>query len=764
MQFRQFSGYYTIALGMAAALGTLSIAPTAQAQEAGASGVLEEIMVTARRREENLQDVPAAVTAFSGEDLDLRGASDLTAIAEAAPSVTLEPSRATNSTLTAFIRGIGQQDPLAGFEQGVALYIDDIYIARPQGALLDIYDVERIEVLRGPQGTLYGRNAVGGAIKYVTRRLGAEPAFRAKASIGTYNQRDLVLTGSVPVSETFRIGATLASLNRDGFGDNLTTGDEHYNKDIFAYRVSAEFEPTDNFLVRLAFDKTDDDSNPVAGYRVAPAPVSGTPVTSDRRDTYAGASQNVSTAGINGNQNVETEGVSLSIDWSLNDSWTLRSITASREDYTESVIDFDSLEVDDFDAPVIYDNEQTSQEFQLLFNGDRMSAVAGLFYLDASAANDFDVVLGQLGRLIPTIGTEITSYTGGSVDTEAWSLFADVTYDLTDDLSVSVGGRYTEDKRSADIFRAQYLGPGGSPFFGNDDAFLLAVLTDYEAERTYDDFTPRINVAYRLNDDASVYVGYSQGFKAGSFDPRGSNFVTPEAERGFDPETLDSIELGYKATLLDGRARANIAVFFSDYEDVQIPGSVGIDTDGDGINDDFVGAVQNAGAAEINGIEFEGDLLITDNLSAQLAFSLLDAEYTEYIVDGVDVSDERPIQNTPDSMAYFGLTYNTGLFSGLLTVNANLSYRDDVVQFEIPYPVIDQEAYTLYNLSAVWVSDDEHWSVGLHGRNLGDEDFKTAGYCFGATGGCDVVLGLEDNTSIFYGPPRTVTATVEYRF
>jgi iron complex outermembrane receptor protein len=207
-----------------------------------------------------------------------------------------------------------------------------------------------------------------------------------------------------------------------------------------------------------------------------------------------------------------------------------------------------------------------------------------------------------------------------------------------------------------------------------------------------------------------------------------------------------------------------VALFYSDYKDVQIPGSVGVDSDGDGVNDGFVGAVQNAGAAEISGIEFEGDLLITDSLSAQLSFSLLDAEYTEFVVGGVDVSDERAIQNTPESMAYFGLTYNTGLFNGSLIVNGNLSYRGDIVQFEAPAPIIDQDAYTLYNLSAVWVSDDDRWRVGLHGKNLGDEDFKTAGYCFGATGGCAVVLGLEDNTSIFYGPPRTFTATVEFRF
>ena len=750
-----------------ATLLAIAVVPTtAVAQDArddkGASKVLDEIMVTARRREENLQDVPAAVTAFSAKDLELSGASDISEIAQAVPSVTIEPSRATNSTLTAFIRGIGQQDPLAGFEQGVALYIDDVYVARPQGALLDIYDVERVEVLRGPQGTLYGRNAVGGAIKYVTRRLGNEPSFRAKASIGTYSQTDLILTGSVPVSDTFRIGATLARLNRDGYGDNLTTGDEHYNKDILAYRISAEFEPTDSILVRLAYDKTDDDSNPVAGYRVAAAPISGTPITSDVRDTYAGASQNVSTAGINGNQNVESEGLNLSIDWELNESWLLRSITASREDYTQSVIDFDSLEVDDFDAPVIYDNDQLSQEFQLLFSGDRMKAVAGLYYLEAEAANDFDVVLGQLGRAF--FATELTAYTGGIVDTKAWSLFADVTYDMTDDLSVSVGGRYTEDERTAYIFRAQYLGPGGSPFFGNDAAALLAVQSDYAASRTFDDFTPRINFDYRLNDDASVYAGYSQGFKAGSFDPRGANFLTPEAERGFEPETLDSFEVGYKATLLDGRARTNVAVFFSDYKDVQIPGSVGVDSDGDGVNDGFTGAVTNAGAAEIKGIEFEGNLLMSDNLSAQLSFSLLDAEYTEFVVFGVDVANERAIQNTPETMAYLGLTYSTELFNGSLTVNGNLSHRGDIVQFEIPAPIIDQDAYTIYNLGAVWVSDDDRWSVGLHGKNLGDEDFKTAGYCFGGTGNCAVVLGLEDNTTIFYGPPRTVTATVGYSF
>ena len=743
-------------LVLATAVASALCLPTlpALAQSPGLS--LEEVVVTARRRSENLQDVPIAVTAISGLELRMRGASDITELAQSIPSVTLEPSRATNTTLTAFIRGIGQQDPLAGFEQGVALYLDDVYLARPQGALLDLYNVERIEVLRGPQGTLYGRNAVGGAIKYVTRRLSDELEGSVRASYGDYDQVDLVGSVSVPVSDTFRVGATVASFDRDGFGKNLFTGGEQYDKDIFGYRLSAEFEPTENLLIRASYDNTQDDSSPVAGYRPFPGALSGQPVLNNVRDTTAGASVLPTTAGINGNNEVQSEGWSLSIDYQLNDQITLRSITSQREDYTESVIDFDGLAVPDFDAPVIYDNEQMSQEFQLLFNSDRWNAVLGYYYLDVEAANDFDVVLGQLAP------GGITAYTGGTVKTEAWSAFADVTYNLTPQLSVSVGGRYTEDQRDADIFRGNYLGTG-SPFLGNDSAILLAATSDFEASRTFYDFSPRVNISYLVNDDMTVYAGYSQGWKAGSFDPRGANFATPEVERGFDAEELDSFELGLKTTWLEGRAITNIALFYSEYSDMQIPGSVGADSDGDGVNDTFVGTVTNAAESTISGLEIEGNVLLTDNFSLQFSASLLDTSIDEWLVNGIDVSDQRAIQNTPEEMAFIGATYSTPLRDGELRLMANWSYKGDITQFELPTPVIDQEAYDLINASLVWTSMDAAWMLGLHGKNLTDEDVKTAGYCFGA-GGCPSTLGLENNTTVFYAPPRTWTATVEYRF
>ena len=745
-------------IAIAIALASAAAAPELAAQAAGGeSATLDEVVVSARRREENLQDVPIAVTAITGDALELRGARDITELAQMVPSVTLEPSRATNSTLTAFIRGIGQQDPLAGFEQGVALYLDDVYMARPQGALLDIYDVERVEVLRGPQGTLYGRNAVGGAIKYVTRRLGEEADFRVKGSYGSYDQTDLVGTASTPLGEMFRVGATVASFNRDGYGENKTTGQDQYDKDVFAYRLSAEFLPSDDLSLRLAYDHTQDDSSPVAGWRPFPGARSGRPVLGDIRDSEAGAADRPSTAGIDGNQEVESEGVHAILEWEVNGCWTARSITAYREDSTDTVIDFDSLAVMDVDGAAIYDNDQTSQEFQLLFNGDDLHAVLGAYYLDANASNDFDIVLGQLAG-----GAGVTSYTFGEVGTEAWSVFGDVTWDFTDTLSLSLGGRYTEDERSADIFRANYLGIGSPPFAGTSGP-LLATLSDYTASRTYDDFSPRVNLSWQALEDVNLYVGYSQGFKAGSYDPRGANLRTPEAAEGYDPEDLDSYEAGIKADWLDGRVRTNAAVFYSEYSDMQIPGSLGIDTNGDGVNDTFVGAVTNAGESEIAGLEFEGTALLTDGLTASAALSLLDTELKEWLVGGVDVSDQREFQNTPDTMGYLGLDYSTGAFSGTLALHADWSYRSKTYQFEIPVDLIDQESYDMFNASVVWTAPGEHWSFGVHGKNLSDEDVKTAGYCFGA-GGCPSTLGLESNTTIFYAAPRTWTATVDYRF
>ncbi len=713
--------------------------------------MIEEIVVTARKREENLQDVPVAVSTFSGDALQAVGAEDLTAISQSVPNVTLENSRATNSTLTAFIRGVGQQDPVAGFEQGVGIYLDDVYLNRPQGAVLDVYDVERVEVLRGPQGTLYGRNTIGGAVKYVTRRIDPnDPTFRARLAVGTYSQLDGTVSASTPLSDTFRVGAAIAKLTRDGFGKNLTTGDENYDKDVLAARISAEWQPTADLLVTLSGDRTDEGSSPRQGYRLLPTISPAQPaLLSDDYDTTAG----ITTFGPIRENSFVANGGQLKIDWAPGDTWSFQSITAYREDKSKSPIDFDSTAPQTFDAPVVYNNDQFSQEFQLIYDADRLNVVAGAYYLDANAFNAFDVVF-----------TSVTSFTLGDVDTKTWAIFGEATFDLNDQWSLTVGGRYTEDERTSRIVRETFLGVN-SPYFGNNAAVSLTVpvivggeevVPEFNGSRTDSKFTPRVILAWEPNADLNLYASYSQGFKGGGFDPRG-NYANADVRDGFLPEIVDSYELGAKTSLLEGRATLNTAVFYADYTDVQIPGSVIVP----GPPVSFVGTVTNAGAAEIYGVEIEGAARFTERLSGTVGIGYINAKYTEFVLAGVDVSDQRDVQNTPDWTGSASLTYalplNLGSASGTLAFTGSAAYRGDTQQFEFAIPLLDQEAFWLFDASVNWTSDDDHWRVGLYGRNLGDERYITSGYNFPGAATDNSVLA-------FYGNPLTVTAAFEYRF
>ena len=743
-----------------------------EAEDENSAGMLEEVIVTATRREESLMEVPIAVTAITGEELQNFGVLDITYIAQMSPNTTLKVSRGTNTTLTAFIRGVGQQDPVAGFESGVGLYLDDVYLNRPQVAVMDIYDVERIEVLRGPQGTLYGRNTIGGAIKYVTKRLNADSQEgNARFSYGTDNMLDLVLTGSVPLGDTFRIGASVASFNRDGFGDNLNLkGVENYNKDVLGARFSAEWEPNQDWFLRFAADYVEDDSDPRQGHRLNPAAFSGNPVLKNVYDTESGLN--------NPTQSVEAKGFSLLAEWRASDLVTFKNILASRDDESWTPIDFDSLPAVDLDVPALYENEQFSEEFQILFSADNWSGLAGFYYLDANAHTAFDVILAQLGDFYG-LPPGYNAYTEGDVDTKTWSIFGDFTFNLSDQWSLSVGGRYTEDKRSSTVLRQTKIF-GTSPIFGGV-AVPIGTTSDFNGSETFTKFTPRVVIDWTPNDDHLLYGSYSEGFKGGSFDPRGQTTSTPDFDGDgvvseeeifeymkFDPETVETFEFGWKATLMQGRMTSKLAVFLSNYTDVQVPGSVGVDTNGDGVEDTFEGITTNAGDADINGIEWEGQAILANDMGRtgsqlRLGWSVgyIDAEYKEFIVDGENVADERVFQNTPDWTASGILTYETpfNLFNtpGMFSVITSLSYRGETSQFEIPTPELDQPSYTLWDLSLIWADDSGHWNAGIHGKNLTDEKYKIAGYWFPA-------LGLENNVTAFYGNPRQIWATVQYNW
>jgi iron complex outermembrane receptor protein len=751
---------------LTAALPVAAFAPTAvvaQGAEDGARAI-EEVVVTARRREETLQDVPLSITAFSGEELARIGALNITEIGQTTPNVTLEVSRGTNTTITAFIRGVGQQDPVPGFEAGVGIYIDDVYLNRPQAAVLDIYDVERIEVLRGPQGTLYGRNTIGGAIKYVTKRLSDQPEAKVKVAVGNYNQLDTVVSGSTPIGDTLRIGGSVARLTHDGFGDNRNLqGIENYAKDVLAGRFSVEWLPTDTLSFRLSGDYLDDDSDPRQGHRLTEGNLTGAPVLDDVYDTRAGLN--------NPTQEVQARGIALTAEWGISPAFTLKSITAYRDDETYTPIDFDSLPSADLDVPAVYENDQFSQEFQLLYEGERLSGVAGAYYLDANAFTAFDVILANTGELLGLPG--LNAFTLGDVDTDTWSLFADFTYQLNDQWDVSLGGRYTSDERSSRVLRQTLIG-GTSSYFGGS-AVPIATTSDFEGSKKFTEFTPRFSVSYKPMDGQNLYFTWSEGFKGGSFDPRGQTSAAPDLNGDgvvdeedifefmlFQPETVTSYEVGLKSSWMDNRVNTNIAVFFADYQDVQIPGSVGVDSDGDGVVDTFIGITSNAADADIFGVEFEGAAQLSDAFRVNWMLGYIDAEFNEFIdALGNDVADERVFQNTPELTASATLVYERPLqilgrdtdFSILNT----LSYRDDTSQFEIPTPELDQDAYTLWDLSFVLEGGDGRWRLGLHGKNLTDKEYKVAGYYFPD-------LGLESSITAFYGDPRRVMGTFEYRF
>ncbi|HEX8467756.1 MAG TPA: TonB-dependent receptor [Allosphingosinicella sp.] len=763
-----------------------------------------DIIVTARRRAENLLDVPIAVTAYSGETLERMGAIDITDLSDTTPNVTIETSRGTNTTLTAFIRGVGQQDPVAGFEAGVGLYLDDVFLNRPQAAVLDIYDVERIEVLRGPQGTLYGRNTIGGAIKYVTRRLSDLPTFRARANLGLYTQADLILSASTPVADGVKIGGSVARLYRKGFGDNLTTGQENYNRDVWAARGTVELDPADGISIRFSGDYTKDNSNPRGGHRLIPGLLSAAPVLGDVYDSRGGL--------VNPKQEIKAYGGAAHIDIEVTDAITLRNIMAYRRDRSATPIDFDALPAADVDVPAIYRNRQFSNEFQVLVDSGPLNGVMGVYYLNANANNIFDVVLATTGAVIGVPG--FTASTFGDVDTRTWAAFADFTYDISDMFHLSLGGRYTTDERTATVIRKNLIG-GPSPELGGAGVQLGALTSNFTGSKTFNQFTPRASISFTPDENNNLYASYSKGFKGGGFDPRGLSTAAPDLNGNgvreaneifdyflFEPEKVTSYEIGYKTSMFDRRLRLAIAGFYADYKDVQVPGSVGAVVNG---IPTFVGVTTNAGSASFKGLEVEALATIfrgEDGSRLNFAGTLgyLDAQYDEFITNvanfdangnpapgpakPLDVADFRRIQNTPKWTLSGTLDYSKRMMGGEINASTTLSYRSKTFQFETPSPFLDQPGYALFDASLVWTSSDDRFTIGLHGKNLTDKQYITSGYQFlnvnPVTGapvlsvapaspnfgkaGVAPSLGREGVVTTFYGNPRQVFLSLGLKF
>lgn len=736
----------------------------------GTAVVLEEVLVTAQKREQNLQEVPVSITAFTATELADKGISTITELEKSVPNTQFRASRATNSTLTAYIRGVGQQDPLWGFEPGVGVYVDDVYYARPQAAVMDVFDVERIEVLRGPQGTLYGKNTVGGAIKYITRKMSGEAEGKISLAAGAYDQQDVDISAQLPVIDNeLYIGAAIARMQRDGFGDvdtgyDINTGtysatEDNYNKDVLVARVSIEYSPTDELFIRLAGDRTDDNSNQPCGSQSSPTalthPANGQTFAASN-NPYDGA------CGTSHISNVENNGYSLTAQYQVSDSTTVKYVFAKREGETQQFIDFDGTPLDSFDVPAKYTDDQTSHELQLNFNIDRMAIVAGLYYFTGNSAGAFDVVLNGLGGTPYMDGEHYDLAIGGDVDTESSSAYFNISYDILDDLTLTGGMRLTKDDKNSNIKRYAYNTTDSYPYsqsqgtgftFGDpSNDTLLAIATDIsdsEADKDWSELSPSIKLDWRMSDDIMLYISYAEGFKSGGFDMRGNAATNPNVAQGYDPETVETLEAGIKSQLWNDRLRLNFTVFNMDYTDMQLtvqtaqPAPVFFSSD-----------VVNAGTAEIQGAELEALFQVTSDISTSLSVGHMNAELTEVISGGADVSASWEMLNAPDWTGQFAINYQRDLGkAGNLALNTAASYRDASRNFNNVICSCDQdESYTLLDAGANWYSADEHWTVGLHIKNIEDKEYKTGGYNLGS------------GELAFYGAPRTWTASVAYAF
>ena len=720
------------------AIGCILLAPSAWAQESAPAEAtsnattLDAITVTARKREETLQEIPVAVTAFTAEALDKLNVEDLSDLGGQVPNLTIYAARGASSTVTAYIRGVGQADPTWGADPGVGIYLDDVYIARPQGALLDVFDVSRIEVLRGPQGTLYGKNTIGGAIKYISRGLPQETEGYAQITVGNYNQLDAkaAIGGEIGGNDSgLRARVAVASMNRDGFGENTITHQPISDKEINAARFNLGAYAGDDFDVQFALDWIDDKSGMRGSKMLVPNPFAPAYPPMDSRYDVRSGMRNIN--------DVETKGASATVNWRPNEDWAVKYIIAKRESDTFGNIDFDTTPVKIADVQGIYFDEQVSNELQVNYDGGgRARGVVGLYQFNGEAGgqirnNFFNLLFGD---------------TRGTVYTESIALYADWTFDLNDKWKLDVGARYTDEDKRAVVFNRSYA----------DATFTrpTAVVADFDKTINLTNVSPKVSIDYQVNPDVMVYGLATRGFKSGGYNIRANAVAVPRSAEPFDDESVDSFEVGSKMAFLDQRLFLNVSLFHNKYKDIQLSVFTGIDTNGDGVDDQFFGDFTNAGRGTVNGAEVEYQWLPTQNWLVSGNLAWLDAKYDEFIDRGVNVADKQRFTNAPEFSGAMNVEYRTALSNGgNLSARMTYSYQSEVWPTTDLSPLIMQKGYGLLGAGVIWQANDA-WSFSLQGSNLMDKEYRTTGYNIPSVGS---VIG-------FYGAPRQYTLTARYEF
>lgn len=748
-------------MASAAALSLVEVPALAQDAElatANANESGETIVVTARRTEESIQQVPLSISAFGEQKLDRIQATDTTGLQGAVPNLNIVQGRGSSNATNIFIRGIGQPDALQTFDPAVGVYVDDVYFSRIRGNQLDLLDLERLEVLRGPQGTLYGKNTIGGAIKFVTRKPGQD--FRATGSIavGSYDQLDLKVAASGPVTDTLAAGFAVMRAKRDGYVEDRVDDREYNDRDTVAGRAALAFTPSSAFRVDLTADYSRDDAALNVGRPINDLTTfSGTILPVD--NTVDGGTEydwtGRTTPGLPNSTKLRHYGFSGTVEANVSDALTAKSITGYRRLSTDDYVDIDATAYEVGDVFVGVDQNQFSQEFQLLYSGDRLDVVTGLYYLRERITSHQDAyaddVLGPLFLNSPFLRTVDDALT-----TKSYAAFANASYEIFDTVSVSAGLRYTRETKDYARTTSTFYGllPGFNATFG---------FTPPKGE--WSDWSPMASIDWQASDDILLYVRAAKGFKSGGFNGRANSAAETTA---YDPETVWSYEAGFKSQLAS-QLTVNGAVFTSSYEDFQARVS-GLDEDPTTGLPLPVLSVINAGELKISGAELEAEWRPVVGLLLDTQIGYLDAEYKEF-EDARFPNGSRAFQEpafAPKWTMRFGAQYAIDLGeAGSVTVGGQTRYKSRtalaVDNTLILGPVgttteiegLFQDGFWMHDARIVYDTENRGVSVGLYGSNLSDKAYRTDAQEFSSVGNI---------RTVYYGAPRTFTLRLTARY
>ena len=763
--------------GALAGLALVLAGPLA-AQEA----ILEEVIVTAQRREASLQVTPVSVTAFSGEQLRELSINDLAGIERFAPNMNFSNSPAGSgggNNAQIYIRGVGQNDFLITTDPGVGLYVDGVYFARSMGAIMNLMDVERVEVLRGPQGTLFGKNAVGGAINLVSNEPTEELRGDVELITGSRDRLDARGTVNLPLIPGQLLARLSASTrNQDGYGNRLLDGIELGDVNEDAFRGSLLWLPSESLKLTLAGDYSRGREESVSQHLMTVDPTNapllnlwnalvgvptGQPMTSalvldNPYDTLqTGRSIN----------DMDVWGISITADWRVA-GLDVKSITA----YRDGDVDF-SRDGDNSPAPYVEtfndtDQHQFSQELHAsgLAFSDRLEWLAGVYYFDENAIDHTDVILadglfdalealpaaviplapvpcppppgvpapclgGPGNPLNPLFDLRFDVY--NEIDIESVAVFGQGTYHLTDRLSATGGLRQTWESKDYLLIHRR-LNAGGF------------VVPPTNIGDSWSELTPRAGLEFQWTDDLMTYFVASRGFKSGGFNGRPT---TQDAVESYDPEFVWSYEIGVKSEWLDRRLRLNVAAFYNDYTDIQLS-SVQATAEGN-----LLLVVENAGEAEVKGFELEMVARPLPWLDLAGGVGYTDAEFSELNPGATITKDSKFIQ-TPEWTVNLSAQASFPLSGwGAIKLRGDYSYKDDMFMDSNNTPILRQEGYGLVSARLAFVTTDEHWEVALSGTNLSDERYIVNGIA---------ALDSFGTAEAYFGPPREWGLSLQYRY